>query len=80
MHGLPNLKICIAKQAEQIFHYKEIISERFPMSLFWLSFVSIRQSSQKSWLRAQDMQKQSPINLKLLISKFWIAQTTRDFQ
>jgi len=22
MHGLPNLKICIAKQAKQIFHYK----------------------------------------------------------
>ena len=24
MHGLPNLKICIAKQAKQIFHYKKI--------------------------------------------------------
>jgi len=24
MHGLPNLKICIEKQAKQIFHYKEI--------------------------------------------------------
>jgi hypothetical protein len=22
MHGLPNLKICIAKQAKQIFRYK----------------------------------------------------------
>ena len=24
MHGLPNLKICLAKQAKQIFHYKKI--------------------------------------------------------
>jgi hypothetical protein len=24
MHGLPNLKICIAKQTKQIFHYKKI--------------------------------------------------------
>jgi len=24
MHGLPNLKICIAKQAKQIFQYKKI--------------------------------------------------------
>ena len=24
MRGLPNLKICIAKQAKQIFHYKKI--------------------------------------------------------
>jgi len=24
MHGLPNLKICIVKQAKQIFHYKKI--------------------------------------------------------
>ena len=24
MHGLPNLKICIEKQAKQIFHYKKI--------------------------------------------------------
>ena len=24
MHGLPNLKICIAKQAKQIFLYKKI--------------------------------------------------------
>jgi hypothetical protein len=24
MHGLTNLKICIAKQAKQIFHYKKI--------------------------------------------------------
>ena len=24
MYGLPNLKICIAKQAKQIFHYKKI--------------------------------------------------------
>jgi len=24
MHGLPNLKICIAKQAKQIFHYKKM--------------------------------------------------------
>ena len=24
MHGLPNLKIGIAKQAKQIFHYKKI--------------------------------------------------------
>jgi len=23
MHGLPNLKICIAKQAKRIFHYKK---------------------------------------------------------
>jgi len=24
MHGLTNLKICFAKQAKQIFHYKKI--------------------------------------------------------
>jgi hypothetical protein len=45
------------------------------MSLFLLSFVSKKQIRQKASLNATDMQNQSPINLKLLISKFPIAQT-----
>jgi hypothetical protein len=60
-------------------HSYRLIRESFPMSLL-LTFFSTKQSSQKAWLHATDTQNQSPINLKLLISKFWIAQTVSIFQ